>query len=135
MEAAIKAAESHTSCELRVHIEDECPGEALDRAAFVFAELDMHLTAQRNGILIYVAVESRKTAIIGDVGINRFIEAGYWDHIRDAMLVQFAQGELPVGIVTAIQLIGEKMKAHFPVASDDTNELPNTISINQNKKG
>ncbi|MBL0315764.1 MAG: TPM domain-containing protein [Flavobacteriales bacterium] len=134
VETAIKAAEAHTSCELRVHIEDECPGDPLDRAAFIFAELQMHKTELRNGILIYVALESRKTAIIGDVGINMHAESGYWDHIRDAMLPFFVNGKYPEGIVTAVEMVGHKMKAHYPVSHNDINELPNTISMRQNKK-
>jgi len=117
-----------------VHIEDECAGDPLDRAAFIFAELGMHNTALRNGILIYVALESRKTAILGDAGINQHAEPGYWDHIRDAMLAQFMSGKYPEGIVTAVELVGKKMKEHFPVQDGDVNELPNSISFRQNNR-
>ncbi|MBW3131091.1 TPM domain-containing protein, partial [Hymenobacter profundi] len=54
--AAIQQAELTTSGEIRVHLEDTCPTpEPLDRAAQVFAELGMHKTAQRNGVLFYLA--------------------------------------------------------------------------------
>ena len=69
--AAIKEAELNTSGEIRVHIENHCKEEALERAAEVFYDLKMNHTAARNGILFYLAVKDRKFAIIGDVGINK----------------------------------------------------------------
>src|SRR6476661_2322883 len=63
--AAIRQAEVTTSGEIRVHLEDTCPTpEPLDRAAQVFAELGMHKTAQRNGVLFYLAWQSRQFAVI-----------------------------------------------------------------------
>ena len=41
MVAAIKEAEKNTSGEIRIHIENQCPKEVLDRAADVFANLKM----------------------------------------------------------------------------------------------
>ena len=58
---AIKTAELNTSGEVRVHVEETCDGEVLDRAAFVFSKLKMHKTALRNGVLFYMAVKARKS--------------------------------------------------------------------------
>ena len=55
--AAIKEAELNTSGEIRVHIENHCKEEALERAAEVFYDLKMDRTAARNGILFYLAVK------------------------------------------------------------------------------
>ncbi len=66
--AAIKAAEKMTSGEIRVHVDKHCAKNVLDSAANAFAELEMHKTAQRNGILFYFATEDRKYAVIGDAG-------------------------------------------------------------------
>jgi uncharacterized membrane protein len=68
--AAIKEAEKETSGEIRLHVESTCDGEVLDRAAWVFKKLGMEKTAERNGVLFYLAVQDRKFAIIGDAGIN-----------------------------------------------------------------
>ena len=48
--AAIETAELNTSGEVRVHLDDNCKGEVLDRAAYVFEKLEMHKTEQRNGV-------------------------------------------------------------------------------------
>ena len=67
---AIRVSEKSTSGEIRVHIEKETLLEAMDRATEVFNTLEMHQTKEANGVLIYVAVNSKKFAICGDKGIN-----------------------------------------------------------------
>ena len=78
---AIEEAELNTSGEIRVHIESKCKSDAVSRAIYVFNYLKMYDTAQRNGVLVYVAWESRKLAIIGDVGINRRVPSDFWNDI------------------------------------------------------
>ena len=51
---SIKNAELDTSGEIRVHIEDECDEDVLDRAAFIFSKLKMDKTEQRNAVLFFV---------------------------------------------------------------------------------
>ena len=90
---AIREAERATSAEIRVHIENHCRGDVLDRATEVFSELKMDRTELRNGVLIYVAVKDRKTAIIGDSGINRYVRREFWDTCYRAMSGHFAAGD------------------------------------------
>lgn len=129
IEEAIRLAEAGTSCELRVHIENNCPEDSLDRAAFIFAELNMHQTKFRNGVLIYVALKDRKIAIIGDAGINEYMEPNSWITIKDKMVDHFRSENIESGIVEAVQLVGERIKKYFPIQPGDKNELPNHISI------
>ena len=68
--AAVATAEAATSAEIRVHLDARCPGEALARAALVFERLGMHRTAARHGVLVYVSIEDRKLAVLGDRGIQ-----------------------------------------------------------------
>ncbi len=75
---AIQEAELNTSGEIRVHIENELTGDALDRAAYIFKKLGIQNTKERNGILFYLAFGSKKYAILGDAGINEKV-----DRIRD----------------------------------------------------
>jgi uncharacterized membrane protein len=125
---AIKLAEHATSGEIRVHLELHCKGNVLDRASFIFAKLGMHKTALRNGVLFYLAVEDRKFAILGDVGINKVIPAGFWDQIKSAMQEKFEAGKYANGLVKGIIMAGDVLKTHFPYQVDDVNELPDDIS-------
>ncbi len=127
--AAIKEAELNTSGEIRVHIENRCKGEALERAAEMFYELKMHHTAARNGILFYLAVKDRKFAVIGDEGINRNVEHDFWNDIKDEMTRRFKEERFTEGLVGGILKCGEKLKEYFPYQKDDVNELSDEISF------
>ncbi|GAB1418642.1 TPM domain-containing protein [Bacteroidales bacterium] len=125
---AIIQAEQNSSGELRVHLENHCAAEVLDRAAFLFEELGMKKTAARNGVLFYLAVKDRKFAVIGDAGINAVVETHFWEEIRQTMTAFFQKGEFVNGLIAGIQTTGQKLKTYFPFQQDDKNELPNDIS-------
>ncbi len=126
---AIADAEKATSGEIRVHLESSCKGDVLDNAAYIFKKLKMHKTALRNGVLIYLAVNDRKFAILGDAGINAKVPEDFWDQIKETMTVHFVNGDFTTGLTQGIQMVGDKLKAYFPIMSNDTNELSNEISF------
>ena len=127
--AAIKEAELNTSGEIRVHIENHCKEEALERAAEVFYDLKMDRTAARNGILFYLAVKDRKFAIIGDEGINKEVEHDFWNDIKDEMISNFKENKFAEGLIAGILKCGDKLKEYFPYQNDDINELSDEISF------
>jgi len=128
---AIKEAENNTSGEIRVHIENRCPGDPLDRAAFIFEKLGMHKTKERNGVLFYLAIGDRKFAVIGDVGINSVVPPDFWDFIKQIMENYFKNFEFTEGLIKGINETGNKLKEHFPHQPDDVNELPDEISFSK----
>ena len=127
--AAIKEAELNTSGEIRVHIENHCKEEALERAAELFYDLKMNRTAARNGILFYLAVKDRKFAIIGDEGINKEVEHDFWNDIKDEMISNFKENKFAEGLIAGILKCGDKLKEYFPYQNDDVNELSDEISF------
>ncbi|OWY19927.1 hypothetical protein C7N43_25080 [Sphingobacteriales bacterium UPWRP_1] len=129
---AIRDAESKTSGEIRVHIEDLCPDDVLNRAAAVFAMLELHKTAQRNGVLFYLALTDRKFAILGDAGIHQQVPPHFWDEVKSAILQQFTLHNFAQGLINGINLAGEKLAELFPYESGDKNELPDEISFGTN---
>lgn len=129
MVAAIRQAEKDTSGEIRIHFENHCKKEVLDQAADVFAELKMHTTAERNGVLIYVALEDKKLAILGDAGINAKVPDNFWDDVKSRMVELFKQGEIAEGVCQAAIEVGKHLKQFFPYQKDDVNELSDDISF------
>ena len=127
--AAISDAESHTSGEIRLHLESRCRGDVLDRAAMVFEILAMHKTALRNGVLFYLATEDRKFAILGDGGIHAAVPDGFWNEVKDQVIVGLVAGKPAAGLASGIRLAGHQLSNHFPLESDDINELSNDISF------
>jgi uncharacterized membrane protein len=129
IKAAIKEAEEATSGEIRVHIESSLTGDVLDRAAWIFKKLGMQATAERNGVLFYLAVTSRKFAIIGDSGINAKVPEGFWNKIKEILERHFKEGKFTEGLAEGIVMAGKQLKTHFPHRADDKNELPDDISF------
>jgi uncharacterized membrane protein len=125
---AIAVAEKNTSGEIRVHIEKTCKGDPIVRAKEVFEKLGMTATEARNGVLLYIAEESHKFAIIGDYGIDQKVGHDFWDHSKDLLLAHFKKGEFVEGIKEAVLSCGEALKKHFPFHKNDSNELSNDIS-------
>jgi uncharacterized membrane protein len=128
---AIREAELNTSGEIRVHVDKRCRKDVLDRAVEVFHKLKMEQTRDRNGVLLYVAMESRKTAILGDEGVNAVVPPDFWNGIIDRAVKRFAKGEYAEGIAEAVTAVGEVLKQHFPYRDDDINELPDEISFGE----
>ena len=126
---AIVRAEYRTSGEIRVHVEPKCKHDPVARAVKVFERLEMHDTAARNGVLIYLAYETRVCAIIGDVAINEVIPEGFWDGILAKMQSAFAAGSFTEGIIEAVEAVGDALSEFFPYQSDDVNEQPDEISF------
>jgi len=127
--AAIAAAEKNTSGELRVHLEKVCTEDPVQRAIAVFEKLGMQRTAARNGVLIYVALQSNQLAIIGDKGINEKVPSDFWDSTRDLMIQHFKEGQITIGLCAAISEAGKQLAAYFPYQDNDQNELSNDISF------
>ncbi|TVQ10229.1 MAG: TPM domain-containing protein [Bacteroidetes bacterium] len=126
---AVQDAELETSGEIRVHVENTCDGDVLDRAATVFDKLGMTKTEQRNGVLFYLAVKSHKFAILGDMGINAKVPEDFWESIKAKMVEHFREEHFTEGLVEGITLAGKELKAWFPYQTDDVNELPDDISF------
>jgi uncharacterized membrane protein len=131
--ASVREAELETSGEIRVHIETTLKGDVLDRAAWLFKKLDMDKTAERNGVLFYLAVEDRKFAIIGDAGINAKVHEDFWNEISEVLKNNFKEGKFTEGLSKGIIMAGNQLKTHFPHSLDDVNELPDEISFDKIK--
>jgi uncharacterized membrane protein len=126
---SIRLAELHTSGEIRIHIEASNGSlPLLDRAKEVFFEQKMHLTKERNGVLLYIAHEDKNIAILGDRAINDKMGEGYWEEILNSLKSSFKTGEYEQGLVIAVRELGEKLQRYFPGVHDGQNELTNEIS-------
>jgi uncharacterized membrane protein len=124
----IRKAEEGTSGEIRVHLARHSGKDVLKKAQNIFYQLGMTRTQHRNGVLIYLATDHRKFAIVGDQGIHRVVPENYWDDVKEEMQKHFREGKFFAGLCRAIQQIGEKLQAHFPAGKAGRNELPDEIS-------
>ena len=126
--AAIGEAERGNRGEVRVHLEEQCPGDALARAREVFAGLQMHKTRDDTGVLLYVATHHRRAAVFAGAGIHGSREAGFWQEVADAVADGFRRGAPTQGLVTALERIGDLLRTHAAGDDDAGDELPNKVT-------
>jgi uncharacterized membrane protein len=126
---AILNAELDTSVEIRVHIEDTCPGDVLNRASDVFLELGMHKTKRRNAALFYLALKNRKFAVIPDYGILEKDTESFWETLKMEMLDYFRENRFSDGLIHGIGRTAEYLHRVFPYEKGVTNQLPDEISF------
>ena len=127
---AIAQAEACSRAEVRVHVSSGSVDDPHKAAAAQFEKLGMTATAERNGVLIYVAPRSQKFAIIGDSGIHQSCGQSFWQEVAAAMEADFRAGRFTDGIVKGVTRVGEAMATHFPrMGSEaDVNELSDQVT-------
>ncbi len=130
---AIRQAEQRTSGEVRVYIESRCKFvDPLDRAQELFHSLDMAGTAERNAVLVYVAVKDQQLALYADQGIHQKTGPDFWKKEVQQMLQHFNRNDFARGIQLVVKEIGEALYQHFPYNREtDQNELPDDIVFGQ----
>ena len=129
--AAVQAAEKRTSGEIKVHIDRACPIDAWTRAKELFVRLGLTKTRQRNGVLVYVAVDDRKLAILGDVAIHDDVGETFWQEALELLRDAFKRGAYADGLVAAVKAVGSRLAERFPAKPGDENEISDDISTGE----
>ena len=128
---AIQLAEKNKSGEIRVFVESKLgKADSLTRAKEVFYKNKMNETKERNGVLVYVAVNDKKIAIYADQGIYEKMGVEFWYKQVQEMTGHFKSMNYILGISTVVHEIGIALQNHFPFdRATDTNELSDEIMI------
>jgi uncharacterized membrane protein len=129
IQEAIRRAEELTSGEIRVHIDQNCKGNPLERAIQVFNKLKMQATKERNGVLIYLSFKDKKLAILGDIGIDEKVGSDFWTSTKDQLILDFKNNQFREGITNSVIEVGKRLKEYFPHQADDSDELSNEITF------
>jgi uncharacterized membrane protein len=88
----------------------------------------MNKTAQRNAVLVYLAVKDHQLAIFADEGIHAKTGTDFWKKEVQLMLTHFNKHDFAAGIVHVVKEIGDALIYHFPYLENvDKNELPDDI--------
>jgi uncharacterized membrane protein len=124
---AIAEAEKKTSGQIRVHLHHRSVRDPIEAGRKAFEKLGMTGTAEKNGVLIFVAPRSHNFAILGDSGIHEKCGDDFWNEAAAAMTDHFRKGDFPGGIVATIGKVGNALAAHFPRREDNVDEISNEI--------
>lgn len=88
-----------------------------------FYEQGVHLTRDHSGVLLFVSMAERYVEIVADKGIHEKIGEERWRAIVAAFVEQVRKGAVTDGFVGAISACGEAMAEHYPVQTDNPDEL------------
>ena len=99
------------------------------RAIRHFMESGVNNTKDRTGILIFISLLEKKVELLADSGINEKISQEKWQHIVDNIIEGIKQKAVASHLIKSICDCGTLLSEHFPIQSDDINELSNNIEI------
>lgn len=129
---AIAQAEARNSGEIRFAMEAALPwsylrrdAPARQRALMVFSKLRVWDTECNNGVLLYVELADRSVEIVADRGIAQKVAHAEWEAICATMREHYRRGAFEAGTIAAIEAIGARLDAHFPLAPGTSN--PNEL--------
>jgi len=99
------------------------------RASEQFLAQNLHTTAGRTGVLIFVSLAEKRVVVIADSGIDALVPQGTWQKIVDELTADISAGRAVEGFERAIKSIGDLLAAHFPPGDADPNELPDHLIV------
>jgi len=128
--SAIREAESRSRGEIRVHVAEREVADPRTEAARVFERLGMADTAERNGVLLFVAPASQSITVLGDRAVHERCGEAFWTAVVESVRGEFSAGRFTEGIVAGVRALGDELARHFPrrPGESDLNELPDTVS-------
>jgi uncharacterized membrane protein len=130
----IKSVEKQTSGEVAVSIREyksffEAKKPLRQLAEKEYLRLGINKTKEGTGVLIFLLLSERQFYILADENINKLTGEKVWADIKNIMQEKFVRGEFCKGILFGIDEIGKILSQHFPIRSDDTNEISNRVVI------
>jgi putative membrane protein len=88
-----------------------------------FLARNVHRTAARTGVLVFVSIAERYAEVIADSGIDSRVGQHVWDGVVRDLIAQAGNDRLAEGFIRAIESVGSVLAEHFPVSPGDSNEL------------
>lgn len=127
---AIARAERQTSGEIMVSVAPIFWGSVEKAAQKAFVRLGIAQTKEHNGVLIFVVPGRKKFMVLGDSGIHAKVGQEFWEAVAGELSGHFRKGDFTGGLVSAVDVIGEKLGLYFPYdAATDVNGLPNDVDF------
>jgi len=133
IKAAIAAAESAASGEIRVSVSRYFWGSVRRAAERAFVRMGMTRTKERTGVLFFIVPARKKFIVLGDAGIHAKVGQEFWESLAALLSGRFRKGEFTEGLVEAIGEAGRQLAAHYPCdPTVDINELADDVDFGDN---
>lgn len=107
----------------------EMQEEVERKAKEAFHQFKIGNTEGATGVLIYISLYEHNVRILGDEAITKKLTQQDWDEVCGLVVEGMKSKQPAEKIVEAIELCGQLLAEHFPIAEGDQNELPNTLQL------
>lgn len=102
--------------------------ERVHRAALEqFLARGLHLTADRTGVLIFLAQAERCAEVVADEGIYARVDPAVWRAVVGEIAEDMRRDSPGAALAKAVARCGAVLAEHFPPRPDDRDELPNRV--------
>jgi putative membrane protein len=105
----------------------EINAEVEEAAITAFFRQGLYRTRDANGVLLFISIFEHRVWLLADKGIHAKVPDNEWKSLVDRITQGIFSGRAVGAICDAIEVIGELLQSHYPIRSDDTNELNNLI--------
>lgn len=105
--------------------------EAAGRAAAIelFHVHGIPQTADRSGILIFVAASDGLVEVVADDTVNAALGCAAWGQVCAAIVVRAGEDRLADGLLEGVRLAGDLLAGPLPPQPGDTDELDNRVIV------
>lgn len=101
--------------------------EVHESALASFLHNNLHHTAGRTGILVFISQLEHRVEIVADEGIHRVAGQDFWAKETNQIAAGIAAGRAGAAMAETIREMGAKLAEHFPIQPGDVNELPDYV--------
>ncbi|MER8609390.1 MULTISPECIES: TPM domain-containing protein [unclassified Mesorhizobium] len=88
-----------------------------------FLARNVHRTAARTGVLVFVSIAERYAEVVADSGIDSRVGQHVWDGVVRDLTAHAGDDRIADGFVRAVEAVGAVLAEHFPMSTGDSNEL------------
>lgn len=101
------------------------------RSEIEFYESNITNTRDGTGILLFVSLMEHRAVVLADKAIKDKVSEETWSEVCSILITGIKKGDMSMAFTDAIKKCGEVLTPHFPVKTDDTNELNDHLIIKE----
>jgi len=99
------------------------------RAERAFFERGLYKTKKNTGVLFFLSLLEKKVWVLADKGIYEKMDQETLNRFANEVSSGIREGHACEALSQAIREIGGLLSQHFPITSNDTDELPNEVVV------
>ena len=100
-----------------------------ERAVAAFYENGLYKTRDETGVLFFISLFERKVWVLADEGIYKKIKPEILQAYARSVALGIKSGTAAGALCREIRNVGEILAEHFPIKTDDTNELADEVIV------